>query len=183
MGSTGQRAAVGHEGVDSRASALALADEGERVLAQYLRPASLPREATRRRFLESGDFERVLVLYTQAMEMDPAEPAYPWNLSSSLRRLGQPDLALSFIEQAIRLAEEVGDSEWADASACLAWADTALAARQFDVALVALARARRKSQDDEVIAEVSRLNAVVENESGDARRATTLAGELNSLSA
>ncbi len=183
MDSTRQQAARGREGVDSRESALAFVKEAERTLARYLRPASHPREKTRTRFVESGDLERVLVLYARATELDPSEPAYPWNLASSLRRLDQPQFALGFIEQAIRVAEEVGDSEWADEHVHLAWADTALAARQFDVALVALARARERAHNGEVLAEISRLVAAVERESGDRRRAHALANGLESLSA
>lgn len=170
-------------GVDSQDPALGLVKEAERVLARYLRPATLPREEARRRFVESGDLERVLVLYTRAMEVDPSEPAYPWNLASSLRRLGQPQLALAFIEQAIRVAEETNDSAWADSYACLAWADVALAARQFDVALVALARARARARDEDALAEVSRLVAAVEREGGAERRAAALADQLEGLTA
>lgn len=157
--------------------------EAERILARYLRPASLPREETRRRFIESGDLERVLVLYTRATELDPNEPAYPWNLASSLRRLDEPQLALAFVEQAIRVADETGDAEWADAYAHLAWAEVALAARQFDVALVALARARTKARDEGALADISRPVAAVESESGVKRRAEALADQLEGLTA
>jgi hypothetical protein len=54
------------------------------------------------------------------MELDPEEPAFPWNLASSLSRLGLNALALAYIEEAIRVASETGDSEWADAYAHLA---------------------------------------------------------------
>ncbi len=175
MGSSGQQAEHDRDGDGSRRSALALVKEAGRILTRYLRPASHPREETRTRFVQSGDLERVLVLITQAIELDPDEPAYPWNLASSLRRLDQPQFALAFIEQAIRVATEVGDSEWADEHVHLAWADTALAARQFDVALVALARAREKTHDVDVLAETSRLAAAVAHESGDERRAQALA--------
>lgn len=183
MDSTRQQVAQGREGDGSRESALGLVREAERILARYLRPASHPREGTRARFVESGDLERVLVLYTRATELDPSEPAYPGNLASSLRRLHQRQFALAFIEQAIRVAEEVGDSDWADEHVHLAWADTALAAHQFDVALVALARAREKARDVDVLTEISRLVAAVAHESGDERRAQALASGLESLSA
>jgi hypothetical protein len=65
----------------------------------------------------------------------------------------------------------------------LAWADTALEAHQFDVALVALARSRERAHGDDVLAEISRLVAAVDNESGDQRRAHSLASRLESLSA
>jgi len=181
--STEPLAAEEHASVDSRRAALASVREAERILARYLRPASLPRKETRRRFVESGDLERVLVLYTRATDLDPKEPAYPWNLASSLRRLDEPQLALAFLEQAIRVAEETGDTEWADAYAYIGWADVALAARQFDVALVALARARTQARDEGALSEISRLVTAVERESGVKRRAEVLAGQLEGLTA
>jgi hypothetical protein len=95
-----------------------------------------------RRFLDSGDLERVLSLYARAMEDDPREPAYPWNLASSLDRLHLPDLALIFIRRAIRVAEETDDREWVGADVHLACADIARHAGDPQMAELALERAR-----------------------------------------
>ncbi|HWY90880.1 MAG TPA: hypothetical protein VNY31_09440 [Solirubrobacteraceae bacterium] len=123
-------------------SAARLADEAEKILVGYLHPGRWPAARTARRFLDSGDLERVLSLYTRAMESDPREPAYPWNLASSLDRLRLPDLALIFIRRAIRVAEETDDREWAGADVHLACADIARHAGDSEMAELALHRAR-----------------------------------------
>jgi tetratricopeptide (TPR) repeat protein len=123
-------------------SAAHLADEAEGILGGYLHPGRWPAARTARRFLDSGDLERVLSLYTRAMENDPREPAYPWNLASSLDRLRLPDLALIFIRRAIRVAEETDDREWAGADVHLACADIARHAGDTEMAELALHRAR-----------------------------------------
>ena len=76
------------------------------------------------------------------MADDASEPAYPWNLASSLDRLGLPDLALVFIRRAIRVAEEADDRDWCGADVHLAWADVALRAGEPEVAEQAIRRAR-----------------------------------------
>jgi tetratricopeptide (TPR) repeat protein len=143
--STSRRAAAGRASVDNAAaveSAARLVDEAEKILGGYLRPGRLPAARTTRRFLDSGDLERVLSLYVRAMEGDPREPAYPWNLASSLDRLRLPDLALIFIRRAIRVAEETGDREWAGADVHLACADIARHAGDSEMAELAFDRAR-----------------------------------------
>lgn len=123
-------------------SAAGLVDEAEAILGGYLHQGRWPAARTARRFLDSGDLERVLSLYTRAMEDDPREPAYPWNLASSLDRLRLSDLALIFIRRAIRVAEETGDREWAGADVHLACADIARHAGDTEMAELALDRAR-----------------------------------------
>ena len=143
--STSKRAAAGRASVASPAateSAARLADQAEKILGGYLRPGRWPAARTARRFRESGDLERVLGLYTRAMEDDPHEPAYPWNLASSLDRLRLADLALIFIRRAIRVSEETGDREWTGADVHLACADIARHAGDPEMTELALDRAR-----------------------------------------
>lgn len=142
---TSKRAAAGPPSADNAAAikrAAALADEAERILGGYLHAGRWPAARTARRFRESGDLERVLSLYVCAMEDDPREPAYPWNLASSLDRLRLADLALIFIRRAIRVAEEIGDREWAGADVHRACADIARHANDPQMAELALGRAR-----------------------------------------
>lgn len=120
-----------------------LADRAEEIFARYLKPGSWPTAHVVRQFHESGDLERVLSLYSQAMANDPLEPAYPWNLASSLDRLQLSDLALIFLRRAIRVAEDIGDSDWAGADAHLAWADIAMRAGEPEMAEVAIEKARK----------------------------------------
>jgi hypothetical protein len=70
-----------------------LGDEADEFLGEYVAPGRWPQAKTVERFLGDGGLERLLSLYGQAMARDPGEPAYPWNLSSALRRLGQLELA------------------------------------------------------------------------------------------
>ena len=145
MASTGKPKAIVHADApepSAEDAAAELVREADRLVFDVLRPGRWPQRRTVERFLVGDRLERVLALYREAMELDPAEPAYPWNLASVLNRLGLHELALSFIERAIRVAQDVGDREWADANAHLAWAEIALNAQQYDVALVALARAK-----------------------------------------
>jgi tetratricopeptide (TPR) repeat protein len=119
-----------------------LAEQAEAILGGYLQPGTWPTAHTSRRFLASGDLERVLSLYIEAMESDPLEPAYPWNLASSLDRLRLPDLALIFIRRAIRVARDTGEQEWAGADVQLALADIAIRAGEPEIAELAIERAR-----------------------------------------
>jgi tetratricopeptide (TPR) repeat protein len=89
----------------------------------------------------------VLSLYDKAMDSDPAEPAYPWNLASSLDRLGVSDLAVAYMRRAIRVAEETGDEEWSGADAYLALADIALRAGDSEIAALAIDNARHLDPD------------------------------------
>jgi tetratricopeptide (TPR) repeat protein len=130
----------------SRASvreAVRLANEAERILGRHLKPGRWPSARVAESFREQGDLALVLSLYTRAMESDPAEPAYPWNLASSLDRLGVSDLAIAYMRRAIRVADEAGDREWAGADAHLALADIAIRAGDLDIAELAIDQARR----------------------------------------
>lgn len=120
-----------------------LVDRAEAIFELYLKPGRWPASRAAQRFLKSGDLERVLSLYTRAMEEAPGEPAYPWNLASSLDRLRLPDLALIYIRRAIRVAAENGEDEWAGADAHLAWADIAIRAGEPETAEVAIDQARK----------------------------------------
>jgi tetratricopeptide (TPR) repeat protein len=136
----GGRASVGnHSAIEGAAK---LAERAEEILGRYLAPASWPTARVARKFRESGDLEAVLSLYAQAMADDPREPAYPWNLASSLDRLQLSDLALIFLRRAIRVAEETDDHNWAGADAHLAWADVAIRAGEPEMAELAIEKAR-----------------------------------------
>jgi tetratricopeptide (TPR) repeat protein len=142
--STSRHAAGGPASVDSPSgveAAARLAEQAEEVLGGYLEPGQWPTARAARHFLASGDLERILSLYMQAMEGDPLEPAYPWNLASSLDRLSLPELALVFVQRAIRVAREAGDREWAGADAHLAWADIAIRAGEPETAEAAIEQA------------------------------------------
>ena len=119
-----------------------LAERAEEILGGYLQPASWATARVARRFRESGDLETVLSLYAQAMADDPQEPAYPWNLASSLDRLQLPDLALVFLRRAIRIGEETGDGDWTGAGVYLGWADVAIRAGEPAMAELAIEKAR-----------------------------------------
>lgn len=123
--------------------AVRLADQAEEILGRYLKPGKWPHASSASGFREGGDLELVLGLYTRAMEKDSSEPAYPWNLASSLDRLGVSDLAIAYMRRAIRVADEVDDREWAGADAHLALADIAIRAGDPDIAGLAIDQARR----------------------------------------
>lgn len=78
-----------------RRKAAALVDEADQLVSDVLSPGRWPQARTVRRFLGEGRLERLLSLYSEAIWLDPWEPAYPWNLSSVLRRLCQKELALA----------------------------------------------------------------------------------------
>lgn len=130
----------------SRASireAARLVDEADEILGRYLKPGRWPRARTTEAFREQDVLGLVLGLYTRAMEQDPTEPAYPWNLASSLDRLGVSDLAIAYLRRAIRVADEVGDHELSGADAHLALADIAIRAGDVHIAGLAIGEARR----------------------------------------
>lgn len=153
--------------------------EADALLGDVVGPGTHPRASTISRFEAGGGLERVLSLYLRAMRLDPAEPSYPWNLASSMSRVGQHHLALAFIEKAITVAHATGDEEWADAYAHMAWADVAIRAEQWEVALIALAGAWRLARDDQSRRDIDRLKAKIAERStqapnGDAELLTRL---------
>jgi tetratricopeptide (TPR) repeat protein len=123
-------------------AAAKLAERAEEIFGRYLPPASWANARIAQRFRESGDLETVLSLYAQAIADDPQEPAYPWNLASSLDRLQLPDLALVFLRRAIRIGEDTGDDDWTGAGVYLAWADVAIRAGEPELAELAIEKAR-----------------------------------------
>jgi hypothetical protein len=118
------------------------AAEADRILGEFVRPGRMPTQAGVRRFVDDGHLERVLALYGQAMREEPDEPSYPWNLASSLDRLGLPDFALPFIGRAVRAAQVQGDDDFGGAAAHVAWAEVAMNADQPELAATLLTQAR-----------------------------------------
>lgn len=148
--STSRRAAAAHgrEADDASAQdAGRLVEQAEAILARYLKPGQWPRAKAIGAFRRNRDLEPVLSLYAQAMESDPGEPSYPWNLASALDRLGLSDLAVIYMRRAIRVAEEAGDGEWSGADAHLALADVAIRAGDDEIAALALDDARHLDPD------------------------------------
>jgi tetratricopeptide (TPR) repeat protein len=143
--------------------AVRFADDAEEILARYVKPGKWPSAKSIRAFRQHGDLESVLSLYEQAMEHDPAEPAYPWNLASSLDRLGASDLAVAYMRRAIRIAAETNDQEWAGADAYLALADIALRASDTDIAALAIDNARHLDPDAPIGRYQRRLRRHVES--------------------
>jgi tetratricopeptide (TPR) repeat protein len=188
VGSTEGHAASGRGGAaDARSAELARAAElvarADGLIAEVVAPGRWPRRRTVERFLDGDRLQRVLGLYTEAMRLDPDEPAYPWNLASTLNRLGLNELALGFIERAIRIARTAGDAEWADASAHLAWAEVAEHAGQYEVALVALARAKSLANGSaEIGVSIERERRAIERALQQQAPERALARELDALS-
>jgi tetratricopeptide (TPR) repeat protein len=149
------RPGAGDDGALERTARLA--DEAEEILGRYLAPGRLPSARVARKFREDGDLQIVLALYERAMQADPDEHAYPWNLASSLDRLRLPDLALIYARRAIRVAEETGEREWAGGDAHLAWADIAIRAGEPEIAARAIERAREVDPEVPVERYVRRL--------------------------
>lgn len=139
-----------------RRRAAALVDEADRLVSEVLRPGRWPQSKTVERFLDEGRLERLLSLYSHAMSLDPFEPAYPWNLSSVLRRLGQNDLAVAFLTRAIRTGEKAGEDDFHGADAYLALAETAVDMGDWDLALLAVARACDLGEDRDDVGRYAR---------------------------
>ena len=139
-----------------RRKAAALVDEADGLVGEALSPGRWPQAKTVDRFLEDGGLERLLALYSRAMWLDASEPAYPWNLSSVLRRLRQNDLALAFLARAINTGERVNEEDYSGADAYLALAETAIDAEETDLAFVALARAQNLGEGREDVARYAR---------------------------
>jgi tetratricopeptide (TPR) repeat protein len=134
----------------ARAKALRLVNQADELVADVLPPERWEADPREQKTFLSGDaFERFLGLYLQAMELDALEPAYPWNLASTLRRLGRSDLALGFIGRAVRTSEYLGDEDWANPDAYFVWAETAIHAGQDELAFVAIAKATERAGNDE----------------------------------
>jgi tetratricopeptide (TPR) repeat protein len=132
---------AGKPSAADRRKAASLVDEADELVGGYLEPGRWPQAKTVDRFLSDGGLERVLALYGRAMALDPDELAYPWNLSSALRRLGQLELAASYLKRAIHVGDEHGEADYSGADAYLALAEVALDMGDADEALVAIARA------------------------------------------
>ena len=147
-----------------------------------LKPGRWPQRRTVERFLGDDRLERVLLLYSRAMRLDPDEAAYPWNLASVLNRLGLNDLSLGFMTRAIHAAHRIGDQDWCGPDAYLALAEIAIDADERDIALTALARAQEQGgeADDR---ELLPLLREVRSTSGEPFPETSLAGLLQRLAA
>src|SRR5215211_5073989 len=164
--------------------ALELVQEADTLIAAILRPGRWPQRKTVQKFMEDNRLEKVLTLYTAAMELDPDEPSYPWNLASTLRRLGLNDLALAFIERALRVGTRVEPEEWSTPGIYLAWADTAIEAGQYDVALIPIAHAMKmKEEHPDVVPSAKQLRRVIKRNKQSKNPAKDLADELGSIPA
>jgi tetratricopeptide (TPR) repeat protein len=129
-----------------RRGAAELVDEADRLVGEVLAAGRWQQAKTVERFLAEGRLERLLSLYGRAIALDPTEPAYPWNLSAVLRRLGQLELAQAFLARAIHAGEELDEPDYCGADAYLALAEVAMDAGDSDQALVAIARARESER-------------------------------------
>ena len=164
------------------AQATQLVDEAEKLIAEVLEPGQWPDPEGVAAFMSEGRLERVLALYLQAIRLDPLEPAYPWNLASTLSRLGLNEIAFALIAQAIHVGEETGQKDWSGAGEHLALAEAALEAGQEDIAVVAIARASEIDPDPQVQGQAQRLLDAM-HESGNGERAElALATRLSRLS-
>jgi tetratricopeptide (TPR) repeat protein len=126
----------------ARAKAAEMVSAAEGLVTEVLKPGRWPQQRTVDRFMKGDRLAQVLALYVRAIRLDPDEPAYPWNLSATLSRLGLNDLALAFMTTAVHVAERVGDDEWSDFDAHVALAEVALEANEPEMALLAVAQAR-----------------------------------------
>lgn len=180
--STNKHAGRGRDGARSDVrTAEELVGQADELIGEVLAPGRWPQRRTVDRFLAGDRLERVLSLYGRAMRLDPDEAAYPWNLASTLNRVGLNHLALGFITHAIRVAERVGDTEWSGADAHLALAEIAIDADEPDIALTALARALELN--GRIGPHIRRLLRKVREASGEARPEVSLAGRLEQLPA
>jgi len=158
-----------------------LVDQAEQLIAELLEPGQWPGPDKVGRFMSEGRLERTLALYLQAMRLDPLEPAYPWNLASTLSRLGLSELAYALIAQAIHVGEQTGQEEWTGAGEHLALAETALDAGQEDMAVVAIARATEIDAPSQVRAQALRLLDEVSGRGSGERPELTLATRLSRI--
>ena len=166
---------------DEIEQATQLVDQAEQLIAEVLEPGQWPERDAVERFMSEGRLERTFALYLQAIRLDPLEPAYPWNLASTLSRLGLNDVAFALIAQAIHVGERTGQEEWTGAGEHLALAETALDAGHEDMAVVAIARATEIDSAGQVRAQARRLLDEI-RESGDGERPElTLATRLSRI--
>ncbi len=110
-----------------------LVDQAEQFIDEVLGPGQWAEPEMVDRFLSEGPLERALGLYLRAIRLDPLEPAYLWNLASTLSRLGMNEVAFALIARAIRVAEQTGQKEWTGVGEHLALAEAALDAGQGDI--------------------------------------------------
>jgi tetratricopeptide (TPR) repeat protein len=175
---------VNRREVEAPGEAGKLVDDADAIVDEVLSPGRWPQEKTVDRFLKGDRLERVLSLYERAIRLDPAEPAYPWNLASTLDRLGLSNLALGHMARAIQVAEETRDDEWARADAHLALAEIALRAGETDLALTALASALDSDPEDPgVRSTASSLLEGITKATGTPRPHLALAARLERLPA
>jgi tetratricopeptide (TPR) repeat protein len=161
-----------------------LVQEAETLISAVLHPGRWPQRQTVQKFMEDDRLQKVLSLYTAAMELDPNEPSYPWNLASTLRRLGLNDLALAFIERALRVGMKVEPEEWDTPGTYLAWADAAIEAGQYDVALIPIAHAMKMKEDHpDVVPSAKQLLRVIKRNKQSKNPAKDLADELGRVPA
>jgi Flp pilus assembly protein TadD len=146
-----------HTAANDRTRAAELVSRAESAIAAVLAPDEWADAQTARHITTTDNFEAAFLQYLRAMELAPDEPAYHWNLSYLLNRLGQHDLATTFLMRAIQVAQEVGDDEWADADAHLALADTAIRSGRDTIALLAIRRAVELRHDEETMTAAAQL--------------------------
>lgn len=149
---------------DRQNEAERLVGEADALIAEVLSPGRWPQKRTVESFLRNDRLDRVLALYGRAMRLDPEEAAYPWNLASTLNRLGINDLALGLVSRAIRVAALAGEDDWSGADAHVAMAEIAIDAGEPEIALTALTRsvelngAEDRSSVERVLAEIRRTS-------------------------
>lgn len=160
VGSVRERGAKSNK--ETRAEAVELVSAADELVAEVLQPGRWPQRRTVERFMEDDRLERVLALYGRAIRLDPDEPAYPWNLSATLSKLGLSDLALAFMTRAVHVAERVGDEEWSDFDAHVALAELAVDAGEPEMALMAIVRAQELGETQDGKADLERLLKSVE---------------------
>jgi hypothetical protein len=130
--------AISHAVATDSAASEAAVEEADGLLARFTGAGV----AAARRFVDEGHLEHVLALYGRAMRKEPEEASYPWNLASSLDRLGLSDFALPFIGRAVRTAQAHGDEQFGGAAGHVAWAEVAINADQPELAAALLQQAR-----------------------------------------
>lgn len=171
------------EPVENGRKAEQLVGEADELLTSALAPGHWPELEEVERFLAEGKLDRVLALYGQAIRLEPKEPSYPWNLGSTLNRLGLNDLALGFLSRAIHLAAEHGEDEWSGPDAQLALAEVAIDAGEYDLALTALAHARADDSQNGREDQIADLLKEVRNDQHDPQPQASLASLLEKLPA